>query len=69
MRNLPRRTGRLLRNEGEGERQPSAARQGGPVEGGWPGKGEDDVLFTHGAFPADRPPGDSVPIVAAVTGR
>lgn len=50
MRNLPRRTGRVLRNRGEGEREASAARQGGPVEGGWPGKGDDDVLFKHGAF-------------------
>ncbi len=55
MRNLPRQTDRVLRNRGEGEREPSAARQAGPVEGGWPGKGDEDVLFKHGAFPADRP--------------
>lgn len=69
MRNLPRGTGRLLRNEGDGERQPCAARQAGPVGGSGPGTGEGGVLFTHGAFLADRPPGDSFPIVTAVMVR
>lgn len=55
MRNLLRGTGRLLRNEGEGERPPCGARQAGPVKDRGPGMGKGGVLFKHGAFPADRP--------------